>query len=143
MQSFLTSILAGPSCNLAAVRNGLAHGVRRHVIAPGGRHVKQATVDIDGLPNKVDGKQDGADNNSEDKKTVEHRLVVSLSVAVARTPLQSVASTVAPSETTRVIGGSSRTERANSRPGRLNHHPKSNSPNALPGSAPVRKVRLP
>src|SRR6056297_2133614 len=43
-QSRLIRILTGQPGNLEAVRNGLAHGVRQHVIASGGRRVKQATV---------------------------------------------------------------------------------------------------
>ena len=79
-QSRLINILTGQSCNLEAVRNGLAHGIRQHVIASGGRRVKRATVDIDSFPVEVHGKQRGASYNGYYKKTVYHPLVASLSV---------------------------------------------------------------
>ena len=78
-QSRLISILTKQSCNLEAVRNGLAHGVGQHVLASGGRRVKQATVDIDSFPIEVHGKQHGASYNGYYKKTVYHPLVASLS----------------------------------------------------------------
>ena len=78
-QSRLINILTKQSCNLEAVRNGLAQSVQRHVIAAGGRRVKQATVDIDSFPIEVHGKQHGASYNGYYKKTVYHPLVASLS----------------------------------------------------------------
>lgn len=79
-QSRLIRILTGQQGNLEAVRNGLAHGVRQHVIASAGRRVKQATVDIDSFPIEVHGKQHGAAYNGYYKTTVYHPLVASLSV---------------------------------------------------------------
>ncbi len=70
--SRLISILAKQSCNLEAVRNRLAHGIEQHVIASGGRRVKQATVDIDSFPIEVHGKQHGANYSGHYKKTVYH-----------------------------------------------------------------------
>ena len=78
-QSRLISTLTKQACNLEAVRNGLAQGVQRHVIASGSRRVKQATVDIDSFPIEVHGKQHGASYNGYYKKTVYHPLVASLS----------------------------------------------------------------
>lgn len=80
-QSRLINILSGQTGNLEALRNGLAQGVQRHVMASGGRRVKQATVDIDSFPINVHGKQHGASYNGYYKKTVYHPLVASLSVA--------------------------------------------------------------
>jgi len=77
-QSRLISIPTQQSCNLEAVRNGLAQSVQRHVIASGDRRVKQATVDIDSFPIEVHGKQNGAGYNGYYKKTIYHPLVASL-----------------------------------------------------------------
>jgi len=79
-QSRLINILTRQTSNLEAVRNGLAQGIRRHVIASGGRRVKRATVDIDSFPIEVHGKQRGASYNGYYQKTVYHPLVASLSV---------------------------------------------------------------
>lgn len=78
-QSRLLNILAKQPGNLEAIRNGLAESIRKHVIASGGRRVKQATVDIDSFPIEVHGKQRGANYNGYYKKTVYHPLVASLS----------------------------------------------------------------
>ena len=79
-QSRLIGILTGQASNLETLRNGLAQGVHKHVVASGGRPVKQATVDIDSFPIEVHGKQKGASYNGYYKKTVYHPLVASLSV---------------------------------------------------------------
>ena len=79
-QSRLINILTSHWGNLEAVRGGLAQSIERHVIASGGRRVRQATVDIDSFPVEVHGKQCGAEYNGYYKKTVYHPLVASLSV---------------------------------------------------------------
>lgn len=79
-QSRLISILTDQRGNLEALRDALAQGLERHVLASGGRRVRHATIDIDSFPIEVHGRQHGAEYNGYYKKTVYHPLVASLSV---------------------------------------------------------------
>ena len=79
-QSRLVTILTDNTANLEALRSGLAGGVQQHVLASGGRRVRQATIDIDSFPIEVHGKQHGANYNGYYRKTVYHPLVASLSI---------------------------------------------------------------
>lgn len=79
-QSRLIDIFTRSKQNLESLRGGLGQSIERHVIASGGRRVREATVDIDSFPIEVHGKQKGANYNGYYKKTVYHPLVASLSV---------------------------------------------------------------
>lgn len=79
-QSRLLRILTNQPGNLETLRGGLAQSIERHVIASGGRRLKQATIDIDSFPIEVHGKQQGSQYNGYYQKTVYHPLVASLSV---------------------------------------------------------------
>lgn len=79
--SRLLELLTGHKKNLETVRDGLAQSVERHVLATGGRRVRQATIDIDSFPIEIHGKQAGGKYNGHYRKTVYHPLVASLSVA--------------------------------------------------------------
>ena len=80
-QSRLITILTDNTANLEALRGGLSDGVQQHVLASGGRRVRQATIDIDSFPIEVHGKQHGANYNGYYKKTVYHPLVASLCIS--------------------------------------------------------------
>lgn len=80
-QSRLIKILTRNTGNLESLRTGLATSVERHVMASGGRRVRNATIDIDSFPIEVHGKQRGARYNGYYRKTVYHPMVASLSVA--------------------------------------------------------------
>jgi len=79
-QSRLIRILTRHTPNLETLRNGLASGIERHVLASGKGRVRHATVDIDSFPIEVHGKQHGAKYNGYYRKTVYHPLIASISV---------------------------------------------------------------
>lgn len=79
-QSRLIDILTNNTANIEALRSGLAGGIERHILASGGRRVRNATVDIDSFPIEVHGQQYGANYNGYYRKTVYHPQVASLSV---------------------------------------------------------------
>ena len=79
-QSRLIDILTRSTGNLEALRDGLSESVQRHVMASGGRRVRQATIDIDSFPIEVHGKQYGSSYNGYYGKSVYHPLIASLSV---------------------------------------------------------------
>lgn len=79
-QSRLIDILTRSTGNLEALRDGLSESVQRHVMASGGRRVRQATIDIDSFPIEVHGKQYGSSYNGYYGKSVYDPLIASLSV---------------------------------------------------------------